>query len=104
MIMGSGDPMEEERNTAILTQGLGLQNGMGHSRAGQKSYVHFDSSAENRLREINSLDQRIWEEAKKLHRLDVEALRLMKKHGGEILDTAMTRNPTCCGYVCPPSN
>ena len=85
-------------NNIILTQGLGLSRGMSKKKV-NKFDNHFSLTAEGKkfLEELNVWDQRIWEEAKQLHALDLKSIRLMQTYGKDIWLGNKMKNHICPG-------
>ena len=114
LVLGSGNPSERENNDLILSDGLGLGNGLPHSnKQGSKGKSNdrkisgqFTPDGRLYLEKLNALDYRIWEEAKKLHELDATSVHLMQKYGGHIIDkfnhqkNRTQKGDYCCGYMC----
>ena len=102
LIIGEdGQENESENNDFILTRGVGLSKGLGMERVQPRNTKYLSDHDENILLELNALDSKIWEEAKKLHALDVLSLQMMIKHGGHIVENYKKKeSDKCCGHLC----
>lgn len=114
IMIGSGDATESENNDLILKDGLGLGIGLPHSNtvgtkksssSTTKTPSTFTTQGKVLLRKLNDLDYRIWDEAQKLHQLDVSSIKLMKEHGADVFleyeaNKRKDEGDYCCGYVC----
>lgn len=100
--------LEFENSTQeILEEGVGLRTPLPTSRqAGNtKKTIRFRSQDLQRLRKMNKLDFRLWEEAKRLHQLDLISIRKMKSASPlewheRLKITDKNRRQGCCGVVC----
>mmetsp|Transcript_17017 Transcript_17017/g.18929 ORF Transcript_17017/g.18929 Transcript_17017/m.18929 type:complete len:412 (+) Transcript_17017:147-1382(+) len=98
LLHGSGNNQENIDNNIIVKNGLGMRRGLRLSRSKNINTTTAVSSAhEEYLRDKNDLDNYIWQEAQRLHSLDIESIRLMKKYGGDFHKTPKK----CCGKICP---
>jgi len=101
MLMGSSNESEEADRNLIIRNGLGLAVNLGHNRTGSTKQKQSKLSDEQRLRDMNALDYKLWEEALELNRLDVVSLNRMKPYYEAALEaTKLERNDHCCGLVC----
>lgn len=110
-LMGKEDTteMEEDQNRNEIFQygtGWGLNSSMGLLRSNGKRNETLLSDPEY-LRNLNSLDYKLWEEAKELNRLDVISIQRMKPYYADAVAAAMSTKPQgvkdiCCGLVCHP--
>jgi hypothetical protein len=104
MVLGSQQMDESKSNDLILKNGLGLDGGLGKSRVAKGGQlIQLTKEDEHILRKLNSYDETIWEEAKKLNALDIISLQQLLNHGGDrwkerVIDAKNTSR--CCGYVC----
>jgi len=97
LLHGSGNNQENIENDIIVMDGLGMSKGLGLSRSKNSETTTAISLAhEEYLREKNDLDNYIWQEAQRLHSLDIESIRLMKKYGGDF----HKKPDKCCGNIC----
>jgi hypothetical protein len=72
---------ENDMNKIILEDGVGLSHGLPVSRKRNKRRQknHFNAEDKKRIRKMNSLDLKLWREAKRIHKLDLISLRMMRK-------------------------
>jgi hypothetical protein len=104
-LVKSGPEQEEaEKNDLVFRYGMGFPNStlryFGHSG----KVTPFEETGKtlsdvSLLRRIQSLDYLLFEEAKRLHRLDVIASERMKPHI-EALMARIQGNQRCCGSTC----
>ncbi len=106
ILLQSGNYTEDGMNRQkIIEHGLGLydmemhhersrQNMTGDAAIGSDIFLHPDDY--EALIKRNKFDMDLWEEAKKLHALDVSSLERLKK----MQEKRVMDSDKCCGFVC----
>ena len=105
MILQQNKKMEDPGNTIILKRGLGLTNGLPHQRSSSDHNPHLTYKDSKWLRELNQPDYIIWEEAQRLHSLDVISLQNFELFASDIFleyhnMVVDISSQNCCGNIC----
>ena len=104
LLLGSQEMDKFKGNDLILKNGLGLKGGLGKSRVTKsRQLIKLTEDDEDMLRKLNSYDERIWEEAQKVHTLDVISLHKLIIHGDKRWkkrEIDAKNASRCCGRVC----
>ena len=93
-LMGSEDEEEELHRNELFRYGAGLDGNktMIHARASGTPKESLLSDPDY-LRKLNSLDYKLWEEAKKLNRLDLISIQRMKPYYDDAVAAAKATKP-----------
>jgi hypothetical protein len=98
-------------NDQILMQGLGLTEGLRAVRVSPRHKLtdadpySFRPDDLRYLKDLNEFDIRIWQEAHRLHALDVESLRRLALYSETLSYVSEKKNNNtvrelCCGHIC----
>lgn len=107
MVMGSGKKGEAKDHNTIISNGLGLTSTKGYKKTniGRKATKVAKLSEEDKaaLKNLNSLDYVLWNEAKELNRLDLISIHRMMPYKDaftQAMKDQKANRKDCCGYVC----
>lgn len=106
LIIGPEGGKEQNQTKLIMEQGIGLSDGLPHSRqrSNKKPMPQWSTDDEVRLRNVNTLDMKLWNEALKLHELDVISIERMKSASTDLWNQRLEgrcnkNNTSCCGTI-----
>jgi len=99
-------PEYDNSTKEILQEGIGLSDGLPKSRQVGKEEKIFDFRPTDwkGLEKMNELDLELWNEAKRLHRLDLLSIRKMKSVSPQSwyqrFNVTSKNTKSCCGVIC----
>lgn len=84
----------------ILHEGLGLEGPLLHSNSNHGEHIDVTAQDVRRLRRWNRADYVLYNEALRLHQLDVVSIKKFQQYAPEALGSARANDKSCCGVIC----
>ena len=110
LILRPEEDQKLNQTKMIMEEGIGLSRSLpiSRKRSGRRKKFRWSVEDEQQLRQTNSLDLKLWAEAKRINELDVISIRKMQASSSHLWQerqankcTATVRkdSETCCGII-----